>query len=575
MFTSCYVIYTVVKTIHSLWTDDKQGSMIMNDGWSLSSSSSATLLNKRKLLLVAPKWTTIRNELKWTWLLHTYGFACVFFMLAFYAFFSILNLRAQLATRPYMSSINVFLCLLGVSRATCFLVDPYDSKGILPEAIGSITWDLAIPCLISSFSLIQLAFLQLTQLKLGPTKMRSKSFVSLVISSHFFFIIASDIIRTFQEKSKIACYVCQTIYLCWGILLSVTFLYGGWKMMKLLRHAPPSLFQQTDPCGFEKKVQALGMLANCHNLAAMTAAAAAAVPSFLATPKIKITDENEQSYSYVSDNSHLSTNSTQQLYNETAPSDTTNSNDLQSKRSPQKTQTKCVYTVANDKDSSKVSKPLMSPDHSPIKISAVNGIHHKNLIPPPSNCPNANKSKNKKKSKMGNVRWNELDQDDQLEMSLIPKCRSNGSATKVKSERVQRMNGGSEDEKEDLTLISILNHIAYVNQAANGYKSDYRKMRLSKKSQVEKVLQGTCAAASLGLVLCLLELYRIYGQYGLLASYTEPEPWSWFIFQTTCRFVEFSMGCFVANITKQPVNRHHYPYASAHVKHRSSGLYFY
>lgn len=35
----------------------------------------------------------IRKELKWGFILHTYGFGCLFFILAFYTFFSILNLR--------------------------------------------------------------------------------------------------------------------------------------------------------------------------------------------------------------------------------------------------------------------------------------------------------------------------------------------------------------------------------------------------------------------------------------------------------------------------------------------------
>ncbi|KAK3853550.1 hypothetical protein Pcinc_039918 [Petrolisthes cinctipes] len=38
-------------------------------------------------------WPTVRRELQWALPVHVYGFACLFFMLAFYTFFSILNLR--------------------------------------------------------------------------------------------------------------------------------------------------------------------------------------------------------------------------------------------------------------------------------------------------------------------------------------------------------------------------------------------------------------------------------------------------------------------------------------------------
>lgn len=38
-----------------------------------------------------------------------------------------LFIRSQISNRPFMSTINVFLCVLGVTRAACFLIDPYTS----------------------------------------------------------------------------------------------------------------------------------------------------------------------------------------------------------------------------------------------------------------------------------------------------------------------------------------------------------------------------------------------------------------------------------------------------------------
>jgi hypothetical protein len=43
--------------------------------------------------VLTPSPQALKDQLKWGFLLHTYGFACLFFVLAFYAFFSILNLR--------------------------------------------------------------------------------------------------------------------------------------------------------------------------------------------------------------------------------------------------------------------------------------------------------------------------------------------------------------------------------------------------------------------------------------------------------------------------------------------------
>lgn len=40
-----------------------------------------------------PDVSTVKEHIRWGFMLHSYGFACMFFFLAFYSFFSILNLR--------------------------------------------------------------------------------------------------------------------------------------------------------------------------------------------------------------------------------------------------------------------------------------------------------------------------------------------------------------------------------------------------------------------------------------------------------------------------------------------------
>lgn len=57
----------------------------------VSNLSASSILDK--LLITTPSLVSINQELKWIFLLHTYGFACLFFVLAFYTFLSILHLR--------------------------------------------------------------------------------------------------------------------------------------------------------------------------------------------------------------------------------------------------------------------------------------------------------------------------------------------------------------------------------------------------------------------------------------------------------------------------------------------------
>ncbi|XP_071533460.1 LOW QUALITY PROTEIN: uncharacterized protein [Panulirus ornatus] len=248
-------------------------------------------------------WPKIRQELQWAFPVHIYGFACLFFMLAFYTFFSILNLRSQISNRPFMSTINVFLCVLGVTRAACFLIDPYTLGQVMPGFLGSVMWDVGYPCILSAFSLIQLAFSQLTQVKFRPETLRRKSALSLVITTHFALVLGSDIVTAFESHLQVVRWVVQTVFLSWGLVLCVTFLYGGARIIRLLRTIPHTAFQGNESCPQNNKgILQLALLAQCNNIASSVLTAAA--PSLL-TPKIKITDEFDHTYSYGSEGSRV------------------------------------------------------------------------------------------------------------------------------------------------------------------------------------------------------------------------------------------------------------------------------
>ncbi|XP_034950993.1 uncharacterized protein [Chelonus insularis] len=231
-----------------------------------------------KILITTPPLDQVDQELKWIFSLHSYGFGCLFFVLSFYTLFSILNLRSLLSSRPFMSSINIFLCLLGASRSGCLFIDPYNLQETMPKVIGSIMWDIGFPCVTSAFCLIQLAFLQLTQLKFGPAKIQKESCLSLIITSHFSCVIASDVALAFHNHF-ITKYVVQSAYLTWSILLYLTFLHAGYKVMNLLKNLPNHILTRDNSLGSQKGIMQLAMLAPYNNLA--SSVAAALVPTLL------------------------------------------------------------------------------------------------------------------------------------------------------------------------------------------------------------------------------------------------------------------------------------------------------
>lgn len=254
----------------------------------VSNSSNSAFLDKS--LVTAPSWSAIQQDIRWAFLLHAYSFACLFFVLGFYTFFSILNLRSLISTRPFMSTINIFLCLLGASRAASLFIDAYNLKDILPKVIGSIIWDIGYPCITSAFCLIQLAFLQLTKLKFGPEKIQKESCLSLIITAHFFFVIASDIVLS-SHNCYMAKYMVQAAFLVWSVLLYLAFLHAAYKVDHLLRTMPSSMLTRDNSNAHQKGIMQLAMLAPYSNLA--TSVAAALVPTLLGPPKMKGPEESE------------------------------------------------------------------------------------------------------------------------------------------------------------------------------------------------------------------------------------------------------------------------------------------
>ncbi|XP_058799059.1 uncharacterized protein LOC131668699 isoform X2 [Phymastichus coffea] len=286
----------------------------INDSIPIPGQNCSTLLT----LITTPSWESVNHDLRWHFLLHTYTFACLFFVLSFYTFFSFLNLRSLMSRPPFMSTINIFLCLLGALRCACLLIDPYNLKETMPLVIGSIIWDIGFPFITSAFCLIQLAFLQLTQcvclcsqVKFGLERFQKETYLSLMIIFHISCVIISDVTLAFHV-SYMSKYVVQMVFLIWALMLYVSFLYAGYKVKALLDTLPSNLLAREGSGANQKGIMQLAMLAPYNNLA--TSVAAALVPTLLGPTKFKpsVDDATAKPTAKGPENNNPSFNSNQQ-----------------------------------------------------------------------------------------------------------------------------------------------------------------------------------------------------------------------------------------------------------------------
>jgi len=206
----------------------------------MSSSSSANITLSEPSAVPHPEpgpdWEVAKQLWGISWEIHWVGFGVLFSMLAVHSFVALAQVKQQqgFGRRPLVAAINFLLVILGVSRALFMFLDPYESEenGLhFPNWLVTLLYGIAFPCLTSSFSLIHLAFLEVANAHIGPSKLQSVPFLGGVITSHFVLVIIAETTTATNAKLTPLLIVCQSFFILWGLLLSVSFIYSGLKVI--------------------------------------------------------------------------------------------------------------------------------------------------------------------------------------------------------------------------------------------------------------------------------------------------------------------------------------------------------
>lgn len=206
----------------------------------LSSELSSTSVPKTAVPEPGPDWKTAKLEWGVAWEFHCYGLGVAFAFLAInsVAAMVLANKKKAFARRVFFDAINSLQVLFGMSRALCLLIDPYESKMNIancPVWIARPLFGIAFPCLTSSFCLIHLAFLEVAKVQLVPPKIQNFKVVVSIIGLHFLVVIVSDTTVAFEGNLTELLIVCQSFFIVWGFLNSISFMYSGSKVVSQAR----------------------------------------------------------------------------------------------------------------------------------------------------------------------------------------------------------------------------------------------------------------------------------------------------------------------------------------------------
>lgn len=139
------------------------------------------------------------------------------------------------ARKRLYHAINWLLVALGTTRSLYLWVDPYESgENIVrcPLWIVRPLFGIAFPCLMSSFCLVHVAFLEVAKTQPGLTKLRNIRFIVSIILVHFAVVIVSDTTSALQADRTELLIVCQSFFIVWGLLNSIGFIYSGSRVVR-------------------------------------------------------------------------------------------------------------------------------------------------------------------------------------------------------------------------------------------------------------------------------------------------------------------------------------------------------
>ncbi|XP_077533534.1 uncharacterized protein LOC144145714 [Haemaphysalis longicornis] len=505
----------------------------------------AELWWKERVQVASPDWSELRQRVQWLWPVHAYGLACLFLGLAVTAFLTALGLRARLSARPHLSTLNVFLLVLGLTRCLCLFLDPYGSRQLMPSVMLAMLWDLAFPCLLSAFSLLQLAFLQLTQARPSPARVGDETCVSLVVVLHFCLAIASDLFWAMQNSFRVVWLFTQLSFTAWGLFLCSTCVCSCLRLQQSIAQLPMLLFlppQGTEVACYDNKgILPLGTLerpgVSGRSLSlprggsggggASGGGGGCAVRGAwdALAPRIRVTDEHQRTISLSAPGS--------------ASSPTNEHRTCSSSPSPEGTE----------------------PDTGPDAKKSAGGVRSQTSLPL---CP----------SQLTHEQQQPLMSKLEAEYSLQQQQQQ-----QQQPQQQQPSSGVQREHKSTVSLPKTGHHLA--RPWGGRSRETTGSLLLSstskagqprkKRSRVERLLRQTLLAAVMGIALCCLQGYGVAGPHGMFAATPRSAAvLPWFAYHTLHRCLELAMACTMASVTRKSLYSNCYRSHSCNEKYRGS-----
>ncbi|XP_052274698.1 uncharacterized protein LOC127874407 [Dreissena polymorpha] len=211
-----------------------------------------------------PDWEVAKVVWREAWEFHVYFFGLCFAVLGLYCVLSVIRLwyMEHLLSRNYFVTLHLHVICVCVLRATYLLVDAYNSLSLFPAVIDYFLYSTVFPCITSSFSILFYALLLATRVRIMSAKVQKLWVLIVITVIHFTLSIATDIVVGLFSTAPILLFVCQAVFIVWGLLMFIGYLVifrklykGAVKRQRAIKSSSTDRLNSSNPALYSDKYE--------------------------------------------------------------------------------------------------------------------------------------------------------------------------------------------------------------------------------------------------------------------------------------------------------------------------------
>ena len=193
-----------------------------------------------------PDWPVPGARWTWAWQMHVNGLGTIFCISALFTLVTLVLIRKRLLLVHHLLVLGVTLTTYAVFRGMFYLIDPHQTRGVLPVSVSLCLYNLPFSCLTSAFACILLVLMRLTRVQIGPRPVCNHRFIVCSMTVYVLSTLIISTIVSYHPSTKLLLLICQSCFVTSNLLLCFTYVYGGFKMTQFSRDSAKILKQISD-----------------------------------------------------------------------------------------------------------------------------------------------------------------------------------------------------------------------------------------------------------------------------------------------------------------------------------------